>query len=313
MRTTLTFLSMFLAVVLLFIACAGILRADIIFLEDGRVIEGEIIEETADETVIKTSAGATMRLESWQVLKVLDMEEILKQYEEKKKDTDMENAGKVYDLATWCRKHGLKERYEHHLREVLKLDVAHAEAKKELNIIEGKIELPPKPKQLTEEEKEALKKKAEERRKAREAAKEKKEEKSKFYPFGTVTPTQIIPGDLDCKGDCRNLKQGGYMKFDLSGYEAGKTIGSAQLKVYVKNLLKNPWLWVCQVTQDPAKAAPKDLHAEIQKHALLISGAQKVKPDGWATIRLSRRAVDAINKALADKHKRWFALALTFE
>lgn len=296
------------------VGSVGVLRADIIFLEDGRVIEGEIVGETADEVVVKTASGAELKLESWMVSRVARKEEILKEYEEKRKEVDEKDARTVYELAKWCEKHGLKESYAEHLRAALKLEPGHAEARKELDIIEGRIELPEKPRQLTEEEKEALRKEAGERKKAREEKEKAREEKKKKpYPFGTVTRDNKIPGDMDCKGDCHKLVQGGYMKFDLSSYEPGAKFRSASLKVYVKDVKRNPWLWVCQITADPVKAPAKDLHAEIQSHKILISGAQKINPQGWATIRLNRRAVEAVNDALSRKEGRWFAVSLTFE
>jgi len=302
--------------VILILLFAGALTADIIFLEDGRVVEGEVVSETADEITIKTPAGVLIKLEPWQVSRVAKKEEILKDYEEKKEETDQEDAKALYDLARWCQKHGLKDKYKEALNSVLKIDPKHAEARKELDIIEGKIELPQKPRQLTEEEKQKLREKAEARRKEKEEKKKAKEEKkkgNKLYPFGTVTRNKRTPGDLDCKGDCRRLVQGGYMKFDLKSYKTGATIKSASLKVYVKSTNKNPWLWVCQIPMDPTKAPVKEVHAAIQGHKILISGAQKVQPGGWRTIRLSRKAVQGINEALAKSGDKFYALSLTFE
>jgi len=301
------------AVILLF---AGTLPADIIFLDDGRVIEGDIVSETADEIAIKTPAGALIKLEPWQVTRVAKKEEIQKEYDKKKLDIDQKDPKDHFELAAWCRKHGLKNAYEKELRLTIELDPKHPEARKALDLIEGKIELPDKPRKLSPQERQKLREKALARKKEREEKKKAKKEKkngNKYCPFGTVTKDKRIPGDLDCKGDCRRLVQGGYMKFDLKGYKKGTTIKSASLKVYVKNTEKNPWLWVCQIPLDPVKAPVKDVHAAIQSHKILISGAQKVQPGGWRTIRLSRKAVQEINKVLAKDKERWFALALTFE
>jgi hypothetical protein len=289
------------------IAAADFLRADIIFLEDGRVIEGEIVTRDDENVVIKTATGVTLNLESWEVTKVVDKSVILEEYAKKKKELKENDAAGQYKLAAWCKKHALKKEYEKELRATLKLDPNHGEAKKELDIIEGKIEAPKKvePKKKTTTEKKPAKKIFKQ--------KEKKKKENKTYPFGTVTRDKRIPGDLDCKGDCRRLVQGGYMKFNLAGYDKGAKISSATLKVYVKSVKRNPWLWVCLIPMDPTKAPPAEVHAAIQKHAALVSGAQKVRPDGWATIRLNRKAVSAINEALASKDKRWVAVSLTFE
>ena len=130
-----------MALVLGLLLTAGALRADIIFLEDGRVVEGEVVKKTEEEVTIKTASGVTMKLEPWEVTKVVKKEEILKEYEKKKKELKPEDSQALYELALWCRKHALKEHYEKGLRETLKLDPKHAEARKELNLIEGKVEV----------------------------------------------------------------------------------------------------------------------------------------------------------------------------
>jgi hypothetical protein len=300
------------ALVLGFLLAAGALRADIIFLEDGRVIEGEIIRKTQEEVTIKTATGVTMKMEPWEVTKVVKKEEILKEYEKKRKELKPEDAQAFYELALWCKKHALKEQYEKGLRETLKLDPKHVEARKELDLIEGKVEVEKKPAEAKEEEGAKEKKKPQAKKIFKK--KEDKKKQDKAHPFGTVTRDARIPGDLDCKGDCRKLVQGGYMKFDLKSYEKGATIRSASLKVYVKDVKRNPWLWVCLIPLDPTKAPPKEVHAAIQSHKTLLSGAQKVQPGGWRTIRLGRKAVQAVNEALSRKtEERWVAVSLTFE
>ncbi|MHC4663854.1 MAG: hypothetical protein ACYS8W_19500 [Planctomycetota bacterium] len=138
---------------------------------------------------------------------------------------------------------------------------------------------------------------------------------SKNFPFGTVTKSERIPGDMDCKGNARRLDRGGYMKFNLSGYEQGKVIRSATLKVWVESVSKNPWLWVCSLSKDPTTTSVEEVFNEIQAHSNIISGAMKIRAGQWATIPLNRKASSAIQKALNEgKAKdRWFALSLTFE
>lgn len=291
---------------------AGTLRADIIFLEDGRVVEGEVVKKTQDEITIKTASGVIMKLEPWEVTKVVKKEEVLKEYEKKKKELKPEDAQALYELALWCKKHALKEQFEKELRETLKLDPKHAEARKELDLIEGKVEVEKKQPAEAKEKDQNKEEKPEPKKIFK-----KKEEKSKeqaAHPFGTVTRDTRIPGDLDCRGDCKKLVQGGYMKFDLRNHQKGAKIASASLKVYVKDSKRNPWLWVCLIPLDPTKAPPAEVHAAIQSHKTLLSGAQKVQPGGWRTIRLGRNAVQAINEALSkDDDQRWIAVSLTFE
>lgn len=133
--------------------------------------------------------------------------------------------------------------------------------------------------------------------------------------FGIVTSTERVSGDLDCKGDCQRLVQGGYLKFDLSQNAPGTTVRSAALKVFVKSTDKNPWLWVCHLPLDPTEAPVGDVFNAIQRHATIISGVRKIRAGQWETLPLSARGVQLVNEALAKQspQDRWIALALTFE
>jgi len=139
------------------------------------------------------------------------------------------------------------------------------------------------------------------------------------HPFGTVTPTQKIPGNLDCKGDCDDLVQGGYMKFDLSKYAQGATITQAKLVIHTLSLLHQQgydfiYTWICNIPRDPITASPQDLHAVIEKHEDLLSSYLILSDTGSSEFNLNSRGVNAINEALSKTgNERWIPMALTFE
>lgn len=139
------------------------------------------------------------------------------------------------------------------------------------------------------------------------------------HVFGTVTPAEKIPGNMDCKGTCDNLIQGGYMKFDLSMYKKGTQITQAKLSVYVLDFVPMQgcdyiYTWVCAIPMDPVTTSPQELHAAIEKHEQLISSYQILSDTGLSECTLKSEGVEAINRALSkDDNERWIAMSYTFE
>ena len=135
---------------------------------------------------------------------------------------------------------------------------------------------------------------------------------------GTITPTERIPGQQDAKGDCNKIKQGGYMKFDLSKYEADKQIKRATLRVFLASCSGNRWRWVSQIKTDPVAGKIAQVFREIQEHKPLISRIVVLKKEHagtWLEIPLKKNGVDSINNALAKKTAtdRWIAMSFGFE
>ncbi len=139
------------------------------------------------------------------------------------------------------------------------------------------------------------------------------------HVFGTVTPTDKIPGNLDCKGSCDDLLSGGYMKFDLSNYAQGTEITEAKLKIHVLSLkfmagFDYIYTWICQIPIDPITASPLELHGVIEKQEVKISSSFWIKSTGDKEYSLSSWGVRKINQALSKgEGERWIAMAYTFE
>ncbi|MHC4660279.1 MAG: DUF6288 domain-containing protein [Planctomycetota bacterium] len=115
-------------------------RADIIIMVDGRSLEGEILSQNRREITIKTKAGITVTVDRDDVEKIVTKADLKKEYNKKLsaiKDKDDEYARMA--LAEWCKKNGLKDEYKIELKEVLRINPDNAEAKRELDLLEGRM------------------------------------------------------------------------------------------------------------------------------------------------------------------------------
>jgi hypothetical protein len=132
--------------------------------------------------------------------------------------------------------------------------------------------------------------------------------------FGTSTATELIPGDLDCKGSCDDLEQGGYLRFDLSELDPDQTFNSASLTLTVKST-DSPWCWITALDADPLGADPEIVFYEIENHAALVTGAFAYPSAGTYEIDLNSQAVSRINYAVQEEDPvdRWVAFAQAFE
>lgn len=131
---------------------------------------------------------------------------------------------------------------------------------------------------------------------------------------GTVLVDELILGDLDCKGSCDALVQGGFMRFDLSEIEAGTTYAQSALTLRVEETT-SPWCWIALLDLDPLTASPIDTFAAIQAHEHTVTGPYAYPNPGTYNIDLNYSAMAAINNRLAepDAEDRWIAFAQAFE
>jgi hypothetical protein len=131
---------------------------------------------------------------------------------------------------------------------------------------------------------------------------------------GTVFIDEMVLGDLDCKGSCDALVQGGFMRFDLSEIEAGTTYSSSALSLRVEETT-SPWCWIALLDLDPLTAEPIDTFAAIQAHDVTVTGPYAYPSPGNYNIDLNWSGTAAINARLAEPNDedRWVALAQAFE
>jgi hypothetical protein len=113
-------------------------RADVIYLEDGRVIEGDIIEKGADVIKVKTGAGIVMPINRSDIVRIATRADMLKEYDAQLKKMDVKNSDAHMALADWCKKNGLRDKYRVELEAALKADPNNEEAKREITRLDGK-------------------------------------------------------------------------------------------------------------------------------------------------------------------------------
>jgi hypothetical protein len=143
-----------LAVTVLIVLFIGSAFGDVIHFKDGRKIEGEIVSQDAKTVTIKTKYGTKSfplsDIDSIETKKTKDQE-----YQEQLKKTNPKDADAVMALIVWCNDNGMESASRKHLREIIRLDPNHKEAREMLGYVmhEGKW--------VTPKEMEAIKKKEE--------------------------------------------------------------------------------------------------------------------------------------------------------
>lgn len=116
---------LFLAGLLLLFA--GSARADILLLKNGGRVEG-VVTERGDFYVVENVAG-TAELKKNQVAARVKAPYVTQQYEKRLAAIPPHDVKARFDLALWCRSHGLRERARKNLEVVVRLDPDHARAR----------------------------------------------------------------------------------------------------------------------------------------------------------------------------------------
>ncbi len=142
----------------------GIARGDVFHLKGGDKIEGEVLDNLDDAYRVRTLVGI-VDIEKDRIVKREKGPSPWRHYLRKRKKTPLTAEGH-YELAQWCREHGLRPEATEHLKQVIELDPDHAEARQALGYVKdkGKWGRPRSPKAPTDEERKARRAaKAEER------------------------------------------------------------------------------------------------------------------------------------------------------
>ena len=107
--------------------------ADIVHLKDGRKVEGTVVEQTDKKVVVQTKFGVN----EFKASEVERVEEMATPKEEFKKRLAAAegDAGAIYKLYVWAKGQGLKSDAKKALREVVKIDPDHENARKLLGYV----------------------------------------------------------------------------------------------------------------------------------------------------------------------------------
>jgi hypothetical protein len=139
-------------------------RADTLHLKGGDTIEGEVVKDLGESLRFRTLSGI-VDIEKERIVKHVKGPSPWRLYESRRKAAP-DTAEGHYQLARWCREHGLRAEEIEHLERVIKLDPDHADARQALGYVkqDGAWVKPPPPQTLTPEEREAQRAAREEER-----------------------------------------------------------------------------------------------------------------------------------------------------
>jgi hypothetical protein len=129
--------------VLLAVICTALVLVtaygDTIVLNSGRSVRGRIIEETADDVVIKQESGVTTRINRDDIVEIVRAEDLEKEYKSKLAKVKPEDTRALMELAAWCKEHSLKKQQRELLEQILKLEPENADAKREMSLLKGEL------------------------------------------------------------------------------------------------------------------------------------------------------------------------------
>jgi hypothetical protein len=119
----------FLLALLLLATCAA---ADIVVLDDGRRIEGEVVRQGAKEVVIRTAAGEVAFPRS-RVVEIIEKKSREEEYRERLEAC--ETAEDFHQLGLWCQSKRLRRRAQKLFERAIEIDPDHAGARGELGFV----------------------------------------------------------------------------------------------------------------------------------------------------------------------------------
>lgn len=107
-----------------------VLAQDRVVLKDGQVFEGKVEKETKKTVFLRTKYGL-LRIPRDKIARLQKEKTPEDEYAAKRKRI----AQQLFELALWCKKHGLQKQALRHLKEVLKFDPNHEGARKLLGYV----------------------------------------------------------------------------------------------------------------------------------------------------------------------------------
>ena len=106
--------------------------ADIVYLEDGTTVEGEVTD-LGDRVVVRKTSGISVTYEKWRVKRIERRASAAGDYRKQKEAVEWDDAKGLLGLARWCMKKGLKTEAERAYRDTLWIaSPVYRQAKKEL-------------------------------------------------------------------------------------------------------------------------------------------------------------------------------------
>lgn len=106
--------------------------ADIVYLDDGTTVEGEVTD-LGDRIVVRKTSGISVSYDKWRVTRIERRASAAEEYRKRKEAVGWDDARGLLGLARWCMKKGLRTEAERAYRDVLWIaSPVYREAKREL-------------------------------------------------------------------------------------------------------------------------------------------------------------------------------------
>lgn len=111
---------------------AGAARADVVYLEGGNKIQGEIIEETPLHVIVRKPSGLTLTIRKEEIAKIERDRNPAQEFEARMKALPTGDANGFYELGKWAVSKVLKEKSEQAFNRAIAIDPDHAGAREAL-------------------------------------------------------------------------------------------------------------------------------------------------------------------------------------
>lgn len=115
------------------LVCASAALSDVVHLKDGRTVEGTIIEQTDEKVIVQTKNG-TASFARADVTKIETKETPDQEFKRRKTEAG-KDAQKLFDLYLWCKQKDQDKNATTILREIIKVDPDHENARKLLGYV----------------------------------------------------------------------------------------------------------------------------------------------------------------------------------
>jgi hypothetical protein len=110
----------------------GSARADVVYLEGGAKITGEVIEETPQHVIVKKPSGLTLTIRREEIAKIERDRNPAQEFEARMKALSSGDANGFYELGKWAASKALKDQAQKAWNRAIQIDPEHAGAREAL-------------------------------------------------------------------------------------------------------------------------------------------------------------------------------------
>jgi hypothetical protein len=124
-------------VAVVFLFSVSVSRAEVILLEDGKIVEGKIISEDSGSITVETAKNIAITIKKEDIKKILTEKEAKAEFSKRRAAVRNGDADGLLELARWAQSCGLDDESKKTAEEILKLEPENAGAKQILDKVAG--------------------------------------------------------------------------------------------------------------------------------------------------------------------------------